>query len=143
MTFQIHSQLKEDSYLVGYFKLCQLRLIDDSQYPWFILLPQIADIEQIHQLNEAQRTLLWQESHQLSLRLMTLYQPDKLNVAAIGNLVPQLHLHHVVRFKQDQCWPKPIWGQCPMKPYLTVERETLIAKLQQGLLGKDFCAANV
>jgi len=143
MTFEIHPQLKADSHLVGCFKLCQLRLIDDQQYPWFILLPQIDAVEEIHQLNAVQGIQLWQESHQLSILLMSLFQPDKLNIAAIGNLVPQLHLHHVVRFKHDLCWPKPIWGQCPMKPYLKLERETLITRMQQELLGKGFCTSTV
>jgi len=140
VTFKIHPQLQTDSRLIGHFKLCQLRLIDDQQYPWFILIPQVAQIEAIHQLDNAQRQALWQESHKLSMALMEQYKPDKLNVAAIGNRVSQLHLHHVVRFKQDACWPNPVWGQLPMQSYSQSEQNSCIQQMTQVLVGQGLIA---
>jgi diadenosine tetraphosphate (Ap4A) HIT family hydrolase len=94
-------------------------LANDSQYPWLILVPMKNGIKEIIDLSEDEQQLLWQESAKISHILTALYSPDKLNVAALGNMVPQLHIHHVVRFTNDAAWPAPIWGQHPAVAYET------------------------
>lgn len=138
MSFKLNTTLANDSFVLGAFPLSLLLLMNDSQYPWFTLVPQRSSISEIYELSEAEQTQFWLESRQLSLAIMREYKGDKLNVAAIGNMVPQLHLHHVVRFKSDVCWPKPIWGQVPMKPYTLQEVKTLKAQLTNLLKHTPF-----
>ena len=115
--FILHPQLEKDSVLVTELVLCSVRLINDANYPWLILVPRIANISDIIDLNAAQQQMLWQESALVSRVLKYLFTPDKLNIAALGNMVSQLHLHHIVRYQNDLSWPKPIWGQVPPKAY--------------------------
>ncbi len=115
--FILHPQLEKDSVLVTELVLCSVRLINDANYPWLILVPRIANISDIIDLNAAQQQMLWQESALVSRVLKYLFTPDKLNIAALGNMVPQLHLHHIARYQNDVSWPKPIWGQVPSKVY--------------------------
>ena len=116
-TFVLHPQLEKDSVLVTELTLCSVRLINDINYPWLILVPQVAEISDIIDLSDAQQQILWQESALVSRVLKHLFTPDKLNVAALGNMVSQLHLHHIVRYKDDISWPRPVWGQVPLKLY--------------------------
>jgi diadenosine tetraphosphate (Ap4A) HIT family hydrolase len=111
MTFQLHPRLQQDCIVIGRFELSLLLLMNDNHYPWFILVPQRSDISEIYQLNETDRQVLQSESCLLAQTLAAVYQADKMNVAAIGNLVPQLHIHHVVRYKTDAAWPAPVWGK--------------------------------
>jgi len=133
--FQLHPRLQQDCFVVGNFALSQLLMMNDSQYPWFILVPQRNDISEIYQLNDCDRQQLLQESCLLAEKLIDIYQPDKLNIAAIGNLVPQLHLHHVARFKTDKAWPAPIWGKFAACAYPKQDEAAHISRLQQSLLG--------
>ncbi|MFT5924532.1 MAG: diadenosine tetraphosphate (Ap4A) HIT family hydrolase [Paraglaciecola sp.] len=116
-TFVLHPQLKKDSELVIELDLCSVRLINDAHYPWLILVPRVANVSDVIDLNNAKQQLLWQESALVSQVLKHLFTPDKLNIAALGNVVPQLHLHHIVRYQNDISWPKPIWGQVSFKKY--------------------------
>ena len=125
----IHPQLRKDCLILGRFELSYLLLMNDSNYPWFILVPNRDDITEIYQLSDFDRDLLWQESCLLSRLLMKRLAGDKLNVAAIGNLVPQLHLHHVVRFRSDPVWPAPVWGKSLPVAYHKDELNRLIDKL--------------
>lgn len=127
--YKLHPQLESDSIKICDLGLSELRLINDSQYPWFILVPRVADITEIYQLSLSQQQQLLVESSQLSQLLMQTFNGDKLNVAAIGNMVSQLHLHHVVRFKADISWPKPVWGQNPMLAYSQQQLKTLHSSL--------------
>lgn len=134
MTFKLDNRLASDSRIVGNFQLCQCLLMNDSQYPWLTLVPMLDGKTEIFQLSIQQQQQMWLESNQLSECMMSLFKGDKLNIAAIGNIVSQLHIHHVVRFKSDASWPKPIWGQCPMKPYIDENANELIAVIQQKLI---------
>ena len=108
--FQLHPQLAEDCILLGDFPLTRVLLNKDANYPWFILVPKREEIREIYQLSEAdQQQLLWESSY-FSRQIHDLFQADKLNVAALGNMVPQLHVHHIVRYKKDVAWPAPVWG---------------------------------
>jgi diadenosine tetraphosphate (Ap4A) HIT family hydrolase len=132
-TFSLHPQLEKDCYELADFPLSKLLLCNDSAYPWFILVPKVNDITDIYQLDWQQQQQLLNESSMLSELLMQVFEGDKMNVAALGNVVEQLHVHHIVRFKTDVCWPKPIWGQQALTPYssdeLTQLKEKLLPKL--------------
>ena len=111
MTFQLHPRLEQDCIELGHFKLCRLLLMNDSQFPWFLLIPERPDLTEQHQLSKPDRVQLIDESCYLSENLATLFNADKMNIAAIGNLVPQLHIHHIVRYRSDLAWPGPVWGR--------------------------------
>lgn len=107
---KLHPQLEKDCTVLGEFTLCSLLLVNDANYPWFILLPNRENITEIHQLSASDQQQLLSESMFFCRCLEDLYQPDKLNIAALGNVVPQLHIHHIARFTTDACWPAPVWG---------------------------------
>jgi len=127
----IHPQLERDSFILGKFPLCHLLLSRDSRYPWFILVPDRDNITEIYQLNEADRLQLLKESCQLSEALYTGFNAEKLNIAALGNIVPQLHIHHIVRYGNDPAWPAPVWGKLAAKHYGEAELNTLQMKIQK------------
>ena len=114
--------------------------MNDSQYPWLILVPQRSEAREIYQLSTADQHACWQESALVSELMMRHFKGDKLNVAALGNLVPQLHIHHIVRFENDNAWPKPVWGMAEAVPYSDVQlsklKQLLATKL--ALASKDF-----
>jgi diadenosine tetraphosphate (Ap4A) HIT family hydrolase len=124
----LHPQLQKDCLILGRFELSHLLLLNDSNYPWFILVPDRADISEIYELSESDRNHLWQESNTLSSHLMQRFAGDKLNIGAIGNLVPQLHVHHIVRYRSDLAWPAPVWGRTVAEPY---SDEALSKRIEQ------------
>jgi diadenosine tetraphosphate (Ap4A) HIT family hydrolase len=115
--FELHPRLKEDCIAIGRFPLCRLLLMNDSTYPWFILVPERADIREIHELTDDDQIRLIGESSRLSRWLAESLKAEKINVAALGNMVPQLHWHVIVRHATDPAWPGPVWGKGPPKPY--------------------------
>ena len=144
--FQLHPQLEADTLLLGVFPLSVLLLSKDANYPWCILVPQREgpsgdEVREIYQLNEADRQQLLHESCLLAETLSNLFTADKINVATIGNKVPQLHMHHVARFESDAAWPGPVWGAVAAATYpqqlLTETAERIVAALTPlGLLAK-------
>jgi diadenosine tetraphosphate (Ap4A) HIT family hydrolase len=142
MIFELHPRLTQDCIAIGRFDLCQLLLMNDSQYPWFILVPERTDLQEIYQLSKADQELLTEESSYLAENLSILYKADKMNIATIGNLVPQLHIHHIVRYRSDKAWPAPVWGKFPAVPYTeqqiadNMERINDRLKLSSGLKAK-------
>lgn len=129
----IHSQLQKDCLVIGKFPLCYLLLMKDANYPWFILVPDREDLTEIYQLDDSEQKQLISESSTLARIISKQYKADKINIAALGNLVPQLHIHHIVRHTTDAAWPAPVWGKLPAKPYTNVELEQVITSLKQGL----------
>ncbi len=127
--FQLHTQLQQDCFLIGKFELCQVLLVNDSQFPWFILVPQRENIREIYQLTTEDQITLIQESSYLAEKLAEIFNADKLNIGAIGNIVPQLHLHHVVRYQTDKAWSAPIWGKFAAVPYTEQQRLDLLVRL--------------
>ncbi len=115
--FTLHTQLAADTECLGVLPLSLVLLSKDANYPWCILVPQRPDIREIHQLEHGDRQQLLEESCLLAEVMETLFTPTKMNIAALGNMVPQLHIHHIARFEEDLAWPKPIWGEVPSKPY--------------------------
>ena len=128
-SFVLHPQLAADSLLIRELPLCQLRLINDQQYPWFILVPRLEGARDIIDLSWAEQRQLWHESAWLSHTMRSLYQPDKLNIAALGNMVPQLHVHHIARQKNDMAWPAPVWGKFPAIAYTEQQYAQILDRL--------------
>jgi diadenosine tetraphosphate (Ap4A) HIT family hydrolase len=129
MNFQLHPRLQQDCICIGRFDLCQLLMMNDSQYPWFILVPEIANVTELYQLDKVQRILLMEESCYLAENLAELFNADKMNVANIGNMVSQLHIHHVVRYQTDIAWPAPVWGKFAPVSYTDAQITELKARL--------------
>jgi diadenosine tetraphosphate (Ap4A) HIT family hydrolase len=130
MSFTLHPRLAADTVALGDLALCRVLLMNDAQYPWFILVPRREGAREVYLLDEADQQQLWRESARLSRALVQAFGGDKLNVAALGNVVPQLHLHHIVRYATDPAWPAPVWGKHPARPYTDVERAGRIAALR-------------
>ncbi len=127
---KLHPQLEKDCFKLGEFTLCSLLLINDANFPWFILLPNRENITELHHLKPQDQQQLLAESMYFSQCLEAVFQPDKLNIAALGNVVPQLHIHHIARFKSDICWPSPVWGRVAATPYTQEQGVTLQRKLK-------------
>lgn len=135
--FVLAEQLEKDTLTIGDFPLCRLLLMNDRQYPWFILVPRREDVSELFQLDEADQHQLWTETTQLAEILKDTFAADKMNIAALGNMVSQLHMHVIVRRKSDPAWPAPVWGKHPAQPYTQEEVQGIRAKL--GLvLTEDF-----
>lgn len=113
--------------------LSLLLLMNDSQYPWTILVPRVEQVKEVIDLSTEQQQQLWCESAWLSRALQQQYRPDKLNIAALGNMVPQLHIHHIARFKHDVAWPQPVWGKYPPVPYTDSEASKQIEAIKSQL----------
>lgn len=131
LMIKLHPQLEKDCFVLGEFRLCTLLLLNDANYPWFILLPNREYIKEIHQLSESDQQQLLAESMFFSQCLEQVFQPDKINIAALGNVVPQLHIHHIARFTGDACWPAPVWGAVPAIAYDEQQLENIKNQLFQ------------
>jgi diadenosine tetraphosphate (Ap4A) HIT family hydrolase len=130
---KLHPQLEKDCIILGEFTLCTLLLLNDANYPWFILVPKRDNITELHQLSTTDQQQLLKESMLLSRCLEETFHPDKLNIAALGNVVPQLHIHHIARFTTDACWPKPVWGAVSAIPYQKEQLKTVKKQLLSWL----------
>ncbi|QIL84796.1 HIT domain-containing protein [Vibrio sp. HDW18] len=131
--FELHSQLQKDTDVIGYFPLCIALLHKDAAVPWIILVPQRANLRELHHLpmQEQQQFLL--ESQIVSQTLEHLFNPDKLNLGALGNMVPQLHIHHIARFTSDIAWPGPVWGRTSGQLRSPSEQQDLLNTLRTTL----------
>jgi diadenosine tetraphosphate (Ap4A) HIT family hydrolase len=131
--YELHPQLAADTHPVAAFDLCELRMMDDANYPWLVLVPRLPDVHELIDLDKTQRHALTDEIDRAARSLRDAFHPHKLNIAALGNLVPQLHVHVIARHEHDPAWPSPVWGRVAARPYtpeLLVER---IAQLQEML----------
>nr|WP_314528862.1 HIT domain-containing protein [uncultured Pseudomonas sp.] len=135
--FALDSRLQQDTLPIGDFPLCRLLLSNDSNYPWFILVPRREDISEIFQLDVADQQQLWQETGALAEMLKDSFDADKLNVAALGNVVSQLHMHVIVRKREDAAWPAPVWGKHAARPY-TAEQVAAIRERLQLVITEGF-----
>ncbi|MBE9502975.1 MAG: HIT domain-containing protein [Proteobacteria bacterium] len=127
--FELHPKLSEDCFEIGQFPLGKLLLMNDSNYPWFILVPQRESIREIHELKDEDQQQLIRESSYLSEKLSAIFAAHKMNIAALGNVVPQLHIHHVVRYRDDPAWPNPVWGRVTPTPYDVSGKERVVGKV--------------
>jgi diadenosine tetraphosphate (Ap4A) HIT family hydrolase len=110
MSFTLHPTLAADSLLLGHTPLCQLRLQNNALFPWVVLVPQREACVEIFDLSAEDQTQLMTETSALASTMKTLFSADKMNIATLGNIVPQLHVHIIARFTEDTAWPKPVWG---------------------------------
>ncbi|NVK41665.1 MAG: HIT domain-containing protein [Oceanospirillaceae bacterium] len=129
LEFELHPQLAQDCILLGDFPLCRLLLMNDANYPWFILVPRRAGVSEIYHLSVEDQVQLMHESSFLAENLADIFAARKMNVASLGNMVPQLHLHHIVRYESDAAWPGPVWGRHPARAYSDVE----VAEIRQKI----------
>lgn len=120
-TWHLDPRLADDSAPVMELPLCEVRLMDDANHPWLILVPRVPEAVEIIDLDPTQRTQLSAEIDAAARVLKALFKPDKLNVAALGNQVPQLHVHVIARFHNDIAWPRPVWGAANARPYAPEE----------------------
>ena len=116
LPWHLHPQLAEDTHPVANWPLCEVRLMDDSNHPWLILVPRVAEATEVTDLDADQQQALMREIDRAA-RTLRVFRPQKLNVAALGNLVPQLHVHVIARYEADIAWPRPVWGMAAAKPY--------------------------
>ena len=132
--YELHPQLAADTHPLAALELCELRLMDDSNYPWLILVPRVPNARELVDLDAAQRHRLTDEIDLAARLLRDAFRPHKLNVAALGNLVPQLHVHVIAREESDPAWPAPVWGRVAARPY---SPEALIERVRRlgALLG--------
>ena len=133
--WHLHPQLADDTHPVAGLGLCELRLMDDANYPWLVLVPRVADAVELIDLDASQRHLITDEIDTASRALRTLFRPHKLNVAALGNLVPQLHVHVIARYQHDPAWPAPVWGRVAAQPYSPEALVLRISALQAAIRG--------
>lgn len=131
--FALDSRLQQDTLVMGDFPLSRLLLMNDSRYPWFILVPRRADVSELFQLNELDRAQLWQETNDLAELLKDAFIADKMNVATLGNVVSQLHMHVVARYRDDEVWPAPVWGRGEAVAYLPEQVQAVRERLRLAL----------
>jgi len=125
-------RLLNDCEVLGKFKLCHVLLMRDANYPWCVLVPDRENIVEIFDLSNEDQQQLNLESNSLLEFLKNEFSADKMNVAALGNVVPQLHIHHIARYVTDIAWPSPVWGAVPAKAYNDTELSEIIGKLRLG-----------
>lgn len=133
MSFELHPQLAKDTSVIGHFPLTIALLHKDNAVPWVILVPKRENLKELHHLpmQEQQQFLL--ESQAVSQTLEATFRPDKLNLGALGNMVPQLHVHHIARFKDDVAWPGPVWGNTQGDFRSEEEQQAILSKIQNVL----------
>lgn len=135
--FNLDSRLQQDCRVIGEYPLSRLLLMNDSQYPWFILVPRREEVSELFQLDAADQQQLWKEAVSLAEVLKDSFGADKMNVATLGNVVSQLHVHVIARRKSDAAWPAPVWGRAPAVPYTEGQIADLLARLRL-VLTDDF-----
>jgi diadenosine tetraphosphate (Ap4A) HIT family hydrolase len=135
--FKLHDVLARDCAVVGDLPLCRVLLMNDSQYPWLILVPRRDELRELCDLSATDQQLYLKESNATCALLRSEFNAEKLNVAALGNMVPQLHIHHIGRFSDDVGWPKPVWGLLPAKPYEVDALDKHLRQLRTAFAASD------
>ena len=121
-TWSLHPQLDRDTASIGDLPLSRVLIINDANYPWLLLVPRRPEHRRVIDLDEVEQAQLMTEITRVARALRAVTNCDKLNIAALGNVVPQLHVHVIARFRSDAAWPKPVWGAAPPRAY---DREEL------------------
>jgi diadenosine tetraphosphate (Ap4A) HIT family hydrolase len=116
-SWSLHPQLQKDTVNIGDLPLSRVLVIKDSNYPWLLLVPRRSEVSDITDLNEVEQAQLTTEINRVSVALKDITKPDKLNIAALGNVVSQLHIHVIARRTSDAAWPRPVWGVAPPEPF--------------------------
>ena len=131
--FKLNSRLLEESAFITKLNVSQVRLNHDARFPWLILIPEIAELKELHDIPDEKQTIVHKEVNFCSAALQELTSADKMNVAALGNLVSQLHIHVIARKHDDKAWPQPVWSTGEAKPYEKENLAKLVNKLRQSL----------
>jgi diadenosine tetraphosphate (Ap4A) HIT family hydrolase len=131
--WSLHPQLDRDTASLGDLPLSRVLAMNDANYPWAILVPRRADITEVIDLDESEQTQLMAEVTRVARALRAVTACHKLNIAALGNAVPQLHVHVIARFHNDAAWPKPVWGVAPQRAYERAELEKFSARLREKI----------
>ena len=131
--FMLDERLAADTHLIGDFELSRVLLMDDARFSWLILVPRRAGLRELIELSRDEQHALLDEINRCAHVLHALDKPDKLNVAALGNVVSQLHVHVIARYRTDAAWPRPVWGVGERMPYAPAELERRIAGLRAAL----------
>ena len=131
--FELDGRLAADTFVLGSTPLSRVLLMNDARFPWLILVPERADVSEPFDLSEADQEQLWQESMRLGGAMKAHFAADKINVAALGNQVAQLHVHHIARFHVDAAWPGPVWGVGCAVPYEAAAVQALMHELRSVL----------
>lgn len=129
--FRLHPRLEGDTHEVADLTLCQVRLMDDARFPWLILVPRRPDIREAFELSTGDQARLWHEATWLGRELKQAVNGDKLNLATLGNQVPQLHLHVIVRSERDAAWPAPVWGFGDPESYDSQRLASILERVRQ------------
>lgn len=131
--FTLDERLQQDTCPLADLPLCRVLLMNDARYPWLILVPRVAGVSEVFELEERQQQQLWDESRLLAQALQGVFGADKMNIATLGNVVRQLHMHLVVRQAGDASWPAPVWGRGSAQPYSAEECAAMCRLMQQAL----------
>lgn len=132
-SFELHPDLARDGIQITNLRLSHLLLMNDAAWPWLVLVPQRPNKKDFHDLDPMDQYRVCDEITLCSQALSRLFNPDKVNVAALGNMTPQLHIHVIARFSDDPAWPGPIWGKQAMQPYPAHQLEERLQVLRQEL----------
>ena len=127
--FALNARLEADTAFVVDWPLSRVLQMNDARYPWLVLVPRRAGAVELFDLSASERAVLMEETTRAAQLLKSIAKTAKINVGALGNLVPQLHIHVVSRNPGDPAWPGPVWGHSPALPYEASARDALIAKL--------------
>ena len=130
--WSLHSRLKEDTIDIGDLPLCKVLVIKDANYPWLLLVPRREAVE-IIDLDEVEQAQLTTEVSRVARALKEITKCDKLNIAALGNVVPQLHVHVIARRTSDPAWPRPVWGVMPPLAHDAAEVQNFISALRKKI----------
>lgn len=133
MSFVLDPRLEGDSTFVCDFPLSQVRLSNNASFPWIILIPRKPDMVELVDLSWQDQIQLQSEVRQISLVMKGVFAPDKLNIASLGNIVPQLHIHVVARYKADEAWPNPVWNSGIQSGYVDGTKDNLINEITAQL----------
>jgi diadenosine tetraphosphate (Ap4A) HIT family hydrolase len=134
--FILNTRIEMDSFFVANLNLCQIRLMNNQYFTWFLLIPRLNSIINLTDLSFDNQYILMQELNQVAIIVQKLFNPTRLNIASLGNIVPQMHWHIIARYDTDKAWPNPVWGfQSPQ--YENSQENHIITLFQNALLNKN------
>jgi len=131
--WSLHPQLQKDTIDIGDLPLCRVLVIKDANYPWLLLVPRRPDMVEIIDLDEVAQGQLMTEITRVARAVKEITKCDKLNIAALGNAVPQLHVHIIARRKTDAAWPRPVWGVVPPLAHDAAEVQAFMSELRRKI----------
>lgn len=131
--FELDKRLEQDTSWLADLSLSRVLLMNDARYPWLILVPRVAEVSELFDLDDSQQQQLWDESRLVSQALAQQFKADKMNLATLGNVVRQLHMHLVVRMEGDESWPAPVWGGGTAAAYTEQQLEAMREQMLQAL----------